>query len=254
MKKRQHTYCNAHIIPFHYEHSSPLWVKKRTIGGSAPLHDATTGIVIYQSIAFRIVFTIPHLNVRTLNSGHCFYSSTLTSTVPVKSAVGFKRHPIKEYKFRVSDDSVCYYSPGPVWKATWLCSLSWTPSIISISPVYETWALRKRFKRTNTILTYGQFPEPRVQKAGHTPKDMNMNMHQSMVPISLTAAPRCLLQIKNKQSTIIFRPTRYANTVKVVNPIRHHCSSNSTNLFLGTPWSRCVVLSPFIMTVPSSWA
>ncbi|THV01824.1 hypothetical protein K435DRAFT_383472 [Dendrothele bispora CBS 962.96] len=42
----------------------------------------------------------------------------LTTMAPVKLDLGVKKHP------------------GAVCHVTWLCSLSWTPSRISISPVY----------------------------------------------------------------------------------------------------------------------
>lgn len=105
--------------------------------------------------------------------------------------------------------------PASVCQVTWLWTLSWTPSIISISPPFCILSVNDTFYRTRSRLTEGQVAVALVvQKAGQTP--YNVVVQLLLVIMSkahkLTTTPRSSINIEYEQATVIGFITWYPYT------------------------------------------
>ena len=107
------------LIPLHSKHTSALRLEVLSVRGSAPFSDPTAGIAVHAVVAGHT--TIDWLFLRFGNGvskGRRLYGEWRrpTTGVPVKFWFTSRAHP------------------GAVCQVIWLCSLSCTPSKISISP------------------------------------------------------------------------------------------------------------------------
>lgn len=186
------TYGNIILIPFHGKDATFLGVEIRAIWSSAPFCYPTTSIAVYKRIAIGMIFATTRLESTQQLESTWNCGGGLTEMEPVKPAVVFSEHPkIVEQLARVMCDSNL---PGAVCHATWLCWLSWTPSIMSISPPFKGPSAGLTNLHTKPR-TYGQFP-PTVQNAGHTPVHyvLRVNILANAKRIyRLTTSPRCLV-------------------------------------------------------------